>query len=90
MAESETCLMTRALAYLADGVATAKKEFDSESGKFLAPNGGWAVTKQDIISPLALLYVTPGTKWYGKNEILQLACRGGDALRSSQYDERLC
>ena len=72
------------LDFLAGGVEDAQKRLDAKTGRFLAANGGWAVTNQDIIYPLALLYVTPGTKWYGDASVLELVERGGDALRDWQ------
>ena len=48
------------LAYLRSGVPDAVKRFDKRTGRFLAANGGWAVTMQDIVFPLALLYRTDG------------------------------
>jgi len=69
------------LGLLAEGVEAAVESFDRRTGRFLADNGGWAVTRQDVIFPLALLYVTPGTVRHGDRKILELCLRGGDALR---------
>ena len=75
------------LNYLARGVPHAQKRFDAKTGRFLAENGGWAVTHQDVIYPLALLYRTPGTPHFARKRILELAARGGDALREAQYPD---
>ena len=45
---------------------------------------GWAVTNQDIIYPLSLLYLTEGSRYYQDDTILDLVIRGGDALRDFQ------
>lgn len=60
--------------------------FDEETGRFLT-DGGWAVTNQDIIYPLALLYYTEAADnpYYGDARVLNCALRGGDALREFQY-----
>ena len=42
-----------ALEYLARGVPAAQLRFDPQTGRFLSDNGGWAVTHQDVILPLA-------------------------------------
>ncbi len=59
--------------------------FDEATGRFLT-EGGWAVTNQDIIYPLALLYRTehPDNPYFGDANILRHALRGGDALRDFQ------
>lgn len=75
------------LKHLAGGVAKGRKSFDKKTGRFLAKNGGWATTLQDIIFPLALLYTAPGTKYHGDREVLKLCRGGGDALRDWQYDD---
>ncbi|MCE9591195.1 MAG: hypothetical protein K8S99_11800 [Planctomycetes bacterium] len=77
-------LRRRILGHLARGVPEAVKSFDAKSGRFLAENGGWAVTRQDIIFPLALLYTSEGTRYHASRPILDLALRGGDALRDAQ------
>ncbi len=70
--------------------------FDESTGRFITePQGppapgagpedlGWAVTNQDIIYPLALLYTTPGTQMHGDARILNAALRAGDAVRAAQ------
>jgi hypothetical protein len=72
-------------------------EFREETGRFHselegppAPGAkpedtGWFIVNQDIIYPLALLYTTPGTDRYGDDAILNMALRGGDAIRDFQY-----
>ena len=80
-------MQRRILTYLAKGVAGAEKRFDRKTGRFLADNRGWAVTNQDIIFPLALLYVTPGTRHHASDRILELCLRGGTALRNWQYPD---
>ena len=84
---------------MADAVADALPTFDERSGRFLskldgppAPGArpedlGWAVTNQDIIYPLAVLYTTPGTRFHGDRAILDMALRGGDAIRAFQYPD---
>jgi len=77
------------MAHLVGGVADARKRFDAATGRFLAQNGGWAVTQQDIIYPLALIYVTESdaNPLRGDAETLELASRGGDALRDWQDED---
>lgn len=71
---------------LVDDVEMNLERFDEESGRFLT-DGGWAVTNQDIIYSLALLYYTerPDNPYYGNERLLHCALRGGDALRDFQY-----
>ena len=77
------------LGRLAESAREAIEVFDHPTGRFLAPGGGWAVTNQDAILALALLYVTESTEnpCHGDARMLELACRGGDALRDAQDDE---
>jgi len=77
----------RILKCLAGGVAGAEACFDEKTGRFLAPNGGWAVTHQDRIFPLALLHETPEAQCRNRRRILELCLRGGDALRNWQDEE---
>jgi len=72
------------LEYLAGGVPRVLTTFNGKTGRFLAPNGGWAVTNQDVIYPLAMLYATPGTRYYRQKKILDLCGRAGDAWREFQ------
>jgi len=82
-------LRAKILGHLTRGVAAAKKRFDKKTGRFLADGGGWAVTMQDVILPLALLYAADDAAngLRGKRELLALASRGGDALRDWQYPD---
>jgi len=68
------------------GVDKCKSNFDKKTGRFLAENGGWAVTNQDVIFPLSYLYVNkhPENPYYKNDEILNLCFCGGDALRNAQ------
>lgn len=71
---------------LAGAVEKCEATFDEKTGRFLHENGGWAVTNQDVIWSFAWLYVNkhPQNPYYRKDEILNLAARGGDALRDFQ------
>lgn len=62
--------------------------FDPATNRFLT-DGGWAVTNQDIIYSLALLYTTPHPEnpYYQDAEILDVIKRGGDAWRDFQYPD---
>lgn len=73
------------LKMLAEDVPLNLKRFDEASGRFLT-GGGWAVTNQDLIYPLALLYRTesPVNPYYHDENILRYAMRGGDAWRDFQ------
>lgn len=82
--EGLTGIRERILAHLAAGVPQALRRFEKKTGRFLAENGGWAVTNQDIVYPLALLYRTPGTTYSGKKQILEICGRAGDAWRDFQ------
>ncbi|MHC4715645.1 MAG: hypothetical protein ACYS5V_01630 [Planctomycetota bacterium] len=75
------------LEHLAGGVELARQRFDAETGRFLADGGGWAVTNQDVIFPLAVLFTAEGGRWGGDSEVLELAELGGDALRDWQDDQ---
>jgi len=59
--------------------------FEERSGRFLT-GGGWAVTNQDIVYPLALLYKTdhPENSYYQSERLLRFAEMGGDAWRDFQ------
>lgn len=43
---------TLVMSHLAKGVEAARERLDPATGRFLAENGGWAVTNQDVIYPL--------------------------------------
>ncbi|MBT3271884.1 MAG: hypothetical protein HN368_01920 [Spirochaetales bacterium] len=73
------------LRFLVDDVAQNLERFDSSTGRFKTGDG-WAVTNQDLIYPLALLFKTadPDNIYYDDSKILEFALRGGDALRNFQ------
>ena len=89
----------RILGAMAEGVAAVLPDFHEPTGRFLSqPDGpaapgaapediGWCVINQDIIYPLAVLYTTPGTAFHGDKGILEMALRGGDAIRDFQYPD---
>lgn len=64
------------------------QRFDPATNRFLT-EGGWAVTNQDIIYSLALLYTTahPENPYYQDPHILDVIKRGGDAWREFQYPD---
>lgn len=72
------------LKHLAKSASYAEQTVDAKTGRFLAPNGGWAVTHQDSILPLALVYKQSGTTRHGDAKLLKLAQCGGDALCDAQ------
>ncbi|MFQ6048522.1 MAG: hypothetical protein ACE5K7_04085, partial [Phycisphaerae bacterium] len=75
--------------------------FDRASGRFLSrlqepPKSperpdviGWAVTHQDVILPLAVLYTTgrPDNALYHSDELLEMIIRGGNAIRNFQQPD---
>ncbi len=73
------------LKMLAEDVPLNLERFDEATGRFLT-GGGWAVTNQDLIYPLALLYTTesPVNPYHGDERILHHIRRGGDAWRDFQ------
>lgn len=87
------------LPVMADAVAAVLPTFDERTGRFMsklsgppAPGAkpediGWGVINQDVIYPLAVLYTTPGTRFHGDRAILNMALRGGDAIRDFQYPD---
>jgi len=89
----------RVLEAMAEGVTAVLPSFDEPTGRFLAePEGptapgaapediGWCVINQDIIYPLAVLHTTPGTPFHGDEKVLEMALRGGDAIRDFQYPD---
>ncbi|NLS77615.1 MAG: hypothetical protein GXY76_10190 [Chloroflexi bacterium] len=89
----------RMLQAMAEGVAARLPAYQERTGRFISePDGplapgakpediGWCVINQDIIYPLALLYTTPGTPYQGDRAILEMALRGGDAVRDFQYPD---
>ncbi len=81
----------RRIAAGAPGVLT---EFDGQTGRFIkpgyeGPDTGWAVTHQDVIYPLALLYKTehPENPYYRSDEMLRVVAKTGDALRNFQQPD---
>lgn len=87
------------LATLAQAIKKDFASFDADSGRFRkkpsnppAPGArpediGWCVINQDIIYPLALLYKTPDNEFYRDPAILEMALRGGDAIRNFQQPD---
>lgn len=87
------------LSVMSEAVTRFFPDFDEETGRFHselegppAPGArpediGWFIVNQDIIYPLALLYTTPGTRFHGDTTILNMALRGGDAIRDFQYPD---
>jgi len=73
---------------LVEDVPRNLARFDEPSGRFLS-EGGWAVTNQDVVYPLALLYTTrhPENPYNDNGEILDHAMRGADAWREFQNDD---
>jgi len=73
------------LKMLADDVPLNLARFDEASGRFLT-GGGWAVTNQMLVYPLALLYITesPVNPYFHDERVLHLIQRGGDAWRDFQ------
>jgi hypothetical protein len=73
---------------LVEDVEPNLARFDEDSGRFLTGEG-WAVTNQDIVYPLALLYVTPdaANPYHRDERILDYVLRGGDAWRDFQYPD---
>jgi len=78
----------RILQVIVAGVEKLRKDFDEQTGRFLS-GGGWAVTNQDVIYPLALLYRTahPANPYHASEAILDLIGRAGNALRDAQYED---
>ena len=76
------------LRFLVKDVEHNLERFDQATGRFMTGDG-WAVTNQDIVYPLALLYTTPApdNPYYGDERILQYALRGADAWRDFQYPD---
>ncbi len=83
-----TDIRTTLLRTFVEDVPRNLARFDEATGRFLT-EGGWAVTNQDHVYPLALLYTTehPDNPYYQDASILDRALRGGDALRDFQYPD---
>ena len=73
----------RYIDFLDAAVPDALERFDPKTGRFLT-NGGWAVTNQDIIYPLAFLQSCSGSRYYRDETLTEFMYRGGDALREFQ------
>ena len=74
------------LNHFAHELPKLKARFEEATGRFLGQNHGWQTTMQDVIQPLALLYLEPGADCHGRDDVFDLACRGGDCLRAAQDD----
>ena len=76
------------LRMLVEDVEPNLARFDEATGRFLT-DGGWAVTNQDIVYPLAFLYTAPdpANPYYQDERILYYALRGADAWRDFQYPD---
>lgn len=81
-------LQTALLQTFVEDVPRNLARFDETSGRFLT-EGGWAVTNQDHIYPLALLYTTNHSMnpYYQDATLLPYIQRGGDAWRDFQYPD---
>lgn len=66
-----------------------EKTMDENTGRFLAPNGGWAVTHQDAMLAYAYLYITPGREnpYYQNPKALDTVLKAAQALRDWQYPD---
>ena len=73
------------LSLLAGGVEENLTRFDPDTGRFMTGDG-WAVTSQDIVYPLALLYTMKDEEnpYYHDERILDHIVRGADAWRDFQ------
>lgn len=60
---------------------------DRTSGRFLAPNGGWAITMQDPMLAYAYLYTRPGTDFYQNPDILRVIVDAAQALLDFRYPD---
>ncbi|MCC6457142.1 MAG: hypothetical protein IT328_19465 [Caldilineaceae bacterium] len=76
------------LKMLVEDVPRNLQRFDPTTNRFLT-EGGWAVTNQDIVYPMALLYTTehPDNPYYQDGELLEIIGRAGDAWRDFQYPD---
>ena len=61
-----------------------RKTQDPDSGRFLAENGGWAITMQDPMLCYAYLYKHKGTPYYGDETVLKIILNAVHALRQYQ------
>ncbi len=71
---------------LVEDVSRNLDRFDETTGRFMTGDG-WAVTNQDIVYPLALLYTTPDAEnpYAHDDRILDIILRGAEACRDLQY-----
>jgi hypothetical protein len=76
------------LRFLAEDIEQNLERFDERTGCFLTGDG-WAVTNQDLVYPLALLFKTksPNNPYHGETRLLEYALRGADAWRDFQYPD---
>jgi hypothetical protein len=83
-----TDIRTTILQMLVEDVPQNLERFEEKTGRFLTGDG-WAVTNQDLVYPLALLYRTehPDNPYYQDERILAYALEGGDAWRDFQYPD---
>ena len=81
-------LQTALLQTFIEDVPRNLARFDEATGRFLT-EGGWAITNQDHIYPLALLYTTAhaDNPYYHDATLLPYIQRGGDAWRDFQYPD---
>jgi hypothetical protein len=79
-------ILSTYLGFLVEDVERNLERFDEATGRFMTGDG-WAVTNQDIVYPLALLYTTAGNRYHGDQGILRYAVRGADAWRDFQYPD---
>ncbi len=92
-------LRQRVLEHLVEAADLHLSRFDERTGRFTtAPAGaiapgarpedlGWCPINQDVIYPLATLYVAPDSPQRGSSRLLEVVCRAGDALRDFQYPD---
>ncbi|PYI51366.1 hypothetical protein [Paenibacillus flagellatus] len=75
-------------AWFARNVEAEFDKLDARTGRFMEGEG-WAVTNQDIMLSMAVLYLNqaPGNPLYRDAALLERIGRAGDALRSFQYPD---
>ena len=73
---------------LVNGAPEVLDSLDEETGRFVV-DGGWGITSQDVIYPLALLYKTedPANPYRGDERFKEAALLGGDCIRRFQYED---
>ncbi len=76
------------------GAPKVLETFDAATGRFMTPGYsgpdlGWAVTNQDVMYPLALLYKTPhpDNPYHADRKILEVVSKAGSAVRDWQYPD---